>query len=95
MRRTAAAIVCSALALGSAVAVRISAEASPPDHSVSTGRAATAPRSVMYVGNNWDGTATSSTPARTPRSVGSTWCPTTRSGSREIRSDPERLAYFR
>ena len=36
-------------------------------------------RRVVFVGNNWEGTADVLTPARFSRSAPSTWCPTTRS----------------
>ena len=98
MRRTAVAIVCSALALSGAVAVKVSAEATPPGDSVSTAARATrpakAPRSVMYVGNNWAGTA-NVLDARTFAKVGRiNVVPDYQQRMAEIRSDPQRLAYF-
>ena len=58
MRRAATLIACAALTVGTAVVGRVGADAAAPARSVSAQRAATtAPRSVMYVGNNWAGTA--------------------------------------
>src|SRR6478736_4565840 len=96
MRRTAAIVVCAILAVGTAVAGRVGADAAPaPARSAVTQRqAATAPRSVMYVGNNWAGTA-NVIDARTFAKVGRiNVVPDYAERMAEIQSDPQRLAYF-
>jgi hypothetical protein len=82
MRRTVVAVISTALAVSAAVVGRVSADASDT------------PRSVMYVGNNWAGTA-HVIDARTFAKVGRiNVVPDYDQRMAEIRSNPERLAYF-
>jgi len=96
MRRTATVIVCVALAVGTAIVGRVGADAAPAlSRAVVPQRpASTAPRSVMYVGNNWAGTA-NVIDARTFAKIGRVnVVPDYAERMAEIRSDPQRLAYF-
>ena len=79
MRRTLTATVCAGLVATSAFLAVRAADAAPSHQAVEA--ATSPPRSVMFVGNNWAGTADVVDAAGpSPRSAGSTWCRTTPSG---------------
>ena len=92
MRRTLTAGVTAALVATSALVAVRAADAQPTPRA--SAAAAGTPRSVMYVGNNWDGTA-NVLDARTFAKVGRVnVVPDYAARMAEIASDPERLAYF-
>ena len=95
MRRTTTVLVSAALVLGTAVVGRVAADAAPtPQTTAAASHPAAAPRSVMYVGNNWAGTA-NVIDARTFAKIGRVnVVPDYAERMAEIRSDPQRLAYF-
>jgi WD40 repeat protein len=95
MRRTPAlvlsAVLAAAVALGGGP---LTADAAPTHNAAAAQAPADAPRQVMYVGNNWDGTATV-VDARTLQKLGQiNVIPDREERMSEIESDPERLAYF-
>jgi WD40 repeat protein len=92
MRRRLTLTVCTLLAAASAVVVVRTADAAPVSRAATT--AAAAPRSVMYVGNNWAGTA-DIRDVHTFAKVGRiNVVPDRAQRMAEIQADPERLAYF-
>jgi WD40 repeat protein len=94
MRRATAAIISTALALGAAAVGHVAADARPVVSRPVAAAETDAPRSVMYVGNNWAGTA-NVIDARTFSKVGRiNVVPDYAERMAEIRSDPQRLAYF-
>ncbi|MGN6131876.1 MAG: serine/threonine protein kinase, partial [Nocardioidaceae bacterium] len=85
-RRTLAGLAAAARAVGAA-ATGHAATAAPA-------RSDTAPRTVMYVGNNWDGTATV-VDAKTLKKLGRiNVVPDYDQRMAEIESSPDKLAYF-
>src|SRR5512139_590412 len=97
MRRTRATLACVAL-LAATVTGQIEADASPAraglDVTAATSATAGGTRTVMFVGNNWDGTA-DLVGARTFNKVGRlNVIPDYQQRMAEIESDPVRLAYF-
>jgi DNA-binding beta-propeller fold protein YncE len=87
-RRTLTALVVAALTVGAAATGRTAAAA--PVRSATT----TPPRTVMYVGNNWDGTATV-VDAHTLKRLGRiNVVPDYDERMAEIQSDPVKLGYF-
>src|SRR3954470_9719086 len=94
MRRTTTAIVSAALMVGTAVVGGVAADAPPAAQTATAARPSAAPRSVMYVGNNWAGTA-DVIDARTFAKLGRVnVVPDYAERMAEIQSDPQRLAYF-
>ena len=97
MRRTRATLACVAL-LAATVTGQIEADASPAraglDVTAATSATPGGTRTVMFVGNNWDGTA-DLVDARTFTKVGRlNVIPDYQQRMAEIESDPVRLAYF-
>ena len=90
MRRTVIAFVCTVLA---AVGVATTADASPLRSGASTAAKSTA-RTVMYVGNNWDGTATVVDAASMQKLGTLNVVPDYDERMAEIQSNPDKLAYF-
>src|SRR5215218_11397853 len=87
MRRTAAVALMLSLATSAVTAGALSAGAS-------AGQAAPAPREVMFVGNNWDGTATVVN-ARTHQAVRTlNMIPDRSERMTEILTHPDKLAFY-
>src|SRR5215218_7847574 len=87
MRRTAAVALMLSLATSAVTAGALSAGAS-------AGQAAPAPREVMFVGNNWDGTATV-VDARTHKAVRTlNMIPDRSERMTEILTHPDKLAFY-
>jgi hypothetical protein len=87
MRRTAAAALTLGLATSAVTTGALSTGAS-------AAQAARAPREVMFVGNNWDGTATV-VDARTHRAVRTLdTIPDRAERMTEILTHPDRLAFY-
>ena len=106
MRRTAAVLVSGAvLAAGGVVTHTVASSSAEPVPTASlprqgavanaaTGRTAPAKRAVMFVGNNWDGTATL-VDARTHRKLGTlNTIPDKQERMAEIFSNPDKAAFF-
>src|SRR3954447_17481829 len=92
MRRTLTAFVITALAAASGFLASRSADAAPAPRGAAA--ATSTPRSVMYIGNNWDGTA-NVVDSQTFAKVGRVnVVPDYAERMAEIQSDPERLAYY-
>lgn len=92
MRRTLTAVVATVLVAASAVIAVRTADAQPTPRA--TAAATSVPRSVMYIGNNWAGTA-DVVDSKTFAKVGRVnVVPDYAERMAEIQSDPERLAYF-
>jgi hypothetical protein len=92
MRRTLTATLCAGLVATSAVLAVRAADAAPTPSAAAA--ATTAPRSVMYVGNNWAGTADLLDVHTFAKVARINVVPDRAQRMAEIQADPERLAYF-
>jgi hypothetical protein len=92
MRRTAAAALAVTLATSAATAVALTV--GQPAAAGAPGTSSAAPRDVMFVGNNWDGTATV-VDARTHRPIRTIdTIPDRDERMTEILTDPAKLAFY-